>query len=267
MSWNNRYNMQKTADPNLILHGIGQLGSGVWDIARGVGHGIGHELHNMAHPFTGGGPAYRNAEDAYLKMLDTPGTWDSPPGNGPHLYNKMISHEYDFVPQAVSALAGYAATGLGIAKGYHAVKSRLQGSREENARQNDPRLVSRKQHWDNMHPFARELSLDIDGPTANPHHPNHDLSNDYFGTYGMGTEHPTTKAYDNIPRRPTASAAGSAIDVLSARLSGLGCLSCGRKRGKDDNQCPKEDSPSCKEAVRERRRSNAAEATDNTHDL
>ena len=221
MNWGNRYNIQKTAitDPNIIFHGLGQLGSGIVDIGKGVAHGIGHELSNMIHPLSGGGDAEAKAYSAYEKMMNTPMGWDTM--NGPKLHADVVRHAYDWIPQAAAAGAGYAATALGLATGYNAVKKRINDRRAEKAGQNDPRLVSRKQHWDSMHPFARETSLDIDGPTANPHHPDHDLNDDYFGTYGMGTTHPVSRAYDKIPRRPIASAAGSAIEVLSAKIKSL----------------------------------------------
>jgi len=257
MLWNDRYNNQKFANPNLILHGIEQLGNGGIDILKGIGHGVVHQVNNMIDPFGGGGGAPQRTEKAYETMLNTPGAWDNPPGNGFKLYDNMKNHEYDGVPQAVDAALGYTGVGLAAWKGYNTVKSRLQKIKDDLARRNNPELMARKNEWNTFHPFAQALAIDVYGHTVDPHHPEHDITNDFMGTFPIST-------------RPTRrqSSANSAIEVLSARLGALGCLSCGRPNGKAVDskgnavdKCPEKDGQDCKNVVMQKKRNDAANAS------
>lgn len=247
MSWNNRYDNQKSANPNLILHGIEQLGGGGLDILKGIGHGVIHQVNNMLDPGGGGGGAVQRTENAYYTMLNTPGAWDNPPGNGFKLYHEMKNHQFDGIPQLVDAALGYTGVGLAVRKGYHAVKSRLQQSKADLARRTNPDLMARKHEWDTMDPRAQDLAIGVDGPTVNPHHPQHDITNEFMGTFPRSTR---------PPRRQ--SSASSAIEVLSARLGALGCLSCARSKGTAAGKCPKTDGPNCRKVVQQRMRDDSA---------
>ena len=238
MLWNERYKI--AADP-----------SG-WQALIGIGEHIvrpfidqAHLVGDAAHNLTNGG-TYKFVLVPDHGIDPNGGTWSGYKGVSIPDFKEIAKQTADWQGSKpawaaeAGGVAGYAARS--VVDKIKALRSKLSEPHPTN-----PDLMARKNEWDTMDPRAQDLAIGVDGPTVNPHHPQHDITNEFMGTFPRSTR---------PPRRQ--SSASSAIEVLSARLGALGCLSCARPKGKAKGKCPKTDGQSCREVVQQRMRDDSA---------